>query len=81
MDSLQAGVFPNDSANITTKLKMKKIAAVLSFLMVALPLLLMVGCETDDTPKPPGPKYNTQGWSRPEAWEGSAGYGPLPQSR
>jgi hypothetical protein len=63
------------------KLKMKPIAAVLSFLMVALPLLLLAGCESDDTPRPPGKKYNSQGWNRPETWEGSAGYGPLPQTR
>lgn len=62
-------------------LKIKSLALTLSFLMIALPLLLLAGCETDDTPRPPGTKYNTQGWSRPEPWEGSAGYGPLPQTR
>ena len=74
------GIFLNHSAIITTELNMKHFAAVLSLLMVALPLLL-AGCESDDTPRPPGTKYNTQGWSRPEPWEGSAGYGPLPQTR
>jgi len=60
---------------------MKTALLFLALITLTLPLLMLTSCAKDDTPVPPSQRYNTQGWNRPEPWEGGAGFGPLPQTR